>query len=162
MKCKDAEKRLLRSFDGDLEGATKAELDGHLKACPACRQKQTEYEVLLKNLKIEEAKPLPYFWERLETKLRERERLEPWTVWAKWSRRAVPVSLALVALFIGALAIFSPAAEEEISQPAALLLQNANPITEAKILFDTEKLEDRGLAIIFAADERIPDRRQRP
>jgi predicted anti-sigma-YlaC factor YlaD len=159
MKCKDAEKRLLRSFDVELEGAAKAELDGHLKACPGCRQKQTGYEALLKNLKVEEAEPLPYFWERLETKLREKERLEPWTVWAKWSRRAIPISLALIALFMGALAIFSPAADEELSQPAALLLQNANPVAESKTFFETEKLEDRNMMIIFAANEKAPDRR---
>jgi predicted anti-sigma-YlaC factor YlaD len=159
MKCKDAEKRLLRSFDGKLEGATQAELDSHLKACPGCRKTQHEYSVLLKNLKIEDVQPLPYFWERLEAKLRERERVEPWSIWAMWSRRAVPVALALIALFIGALAIFSPAAEEEISQPAALLLQNANPLTETKTLFEAKNLEDKSLVIIFAADEKIPDRR---
>jgi predicted anti-sigma-YlaC factor YlaD len=162
MKCKDAEKRLLRSFDGELEGAVKADLDSHLEACPDCRRKQSEYSVLLKNLKVEDAEPLPYFWERLETKLRERERGEPWSIWAQWSRKVIPVSLALIVLFVGALAIFSPAAEEELSQPAALLLQNVNPLIETKTLFDAEKLEDKGLVIIFAADEKTSERRQRP
>ena len=74
MKCKDAEKRLLRSFDGKLEGAARADLDSHIKACPRCRQRQKEYGVLLENLKIEDVQPLPYFWERFAAKLRERER----------------------------------------------------------------------------------------
>lgn len=159
MKCKDAEKRLLRSFDGELAGAMKTELDSHLEACPGCRKKQSEYGVLLKNLKIEDAEPLPYFWERLEAKLREKERVEPWSIWAKWSRRAIPVSLALIGLFVGALVIFSPAAEEELSQPAALLLQNANPLAEAKSLFEETKLENKNMMIIFAADEKTSDRR---
>jgi len=158
MKCKDAEKRLLRSFDGELEGATKAELAGHLKACPGCRKKQSEYGLLLKNLKIEDAEPLPYFWQRLETKLRERERVEPWTIWAKWSRRAVPVALALLLLFIGGLVFFSPG-EEDLSQAEALLLRNANPLAEAKSLFEETKLENKNMMIIFAADEKASTRR---
>ena len=158
MKCKDAEKRLLRSFDGDLEGATKAALDGHLKACPACRQKLADYGVLLKNLKIEEAKPLPYFWERFESKLRERERLEPWTVWAQWSRRAVPVALALLMLFAGALVFLGPS-EEDLSQSEALLLRNDNPLAETKAFFEETKLENKNMMIIFAADERTTARK---
>jgi len=158
MKCKDAEKRLLRSFDGELEGATKADLDGHLKACPGCRRKQTEYGVLLKNLKVEDTEPLPYFWQRLEAKLRERERVEPWTIWAKWSRRVIPVALALILLFIGGLAFFTPG-EENLSQTEALLLQNANPLAEAKSLFDETKLENKNMMIIFAADEKTSTRR---
>jgi predicted anti-sigma-YlaC factor YlaD len=159
MKCQDAEKRLLRSFDGELEGATKTELDGHLKACPGCREKQSEYGVLLKNLKIEDVEPLPYFWERLETKLRERERVEPWTIWAKWSRRAVPVALALLLLFIGGLALFAPSAAEDLSQSEALLLRNTNPLAEAKSLFEETKLENKNMMIIFAADEKEQTRR---
>jgi predicted anti-sigma-YlaC factor YlaD len=158
MKCKDAEKRLLRSFDGELEGATKAELDGHLKACPGCRKKQSQYNMLLENLKIEDAEPLPYFWERLETKLRESERVEPWTIWAKWSRRAVPVALALILLFIGGLAFFSPG-EEDLSQSEALLLRNDNPLAETKTFFEETRLENKNMMIIFAADEKVPARR---
>jgi predicted anti-sigma-YlaC factor YlaD len=158
MKCKDAEKRLLRSFDGELEGATKTELDSHLASCPGCREKQSEYGVLLKNLKIEDVEPLPYFWERLETKLRERERVEPWTIWARWSRRAVPVALALILLFIGGLALFAPG-EEDLSQSEALLLRNTNPLAEAKSLFEETKLENKNMMIIFAADEKVPARR---
>ncbi len=158
MKCKDAEKRLLRSFDGELEGATKTELDSHLASCPGCREKQSEYNVLLKNLKIEDVEPLPYFWERLETKLRERERVEPWTIWARWSRRAVPVALALILLFIGGLALFAPG-EEDLSQSEALLLRNTNPLAEAKSLFEETKLENKNMMIIFAADEKVPARR---
>jgi len=158
MKCKDAEKRLLRSFDGELEGATKAELDGHLKACPGCRKKQIEYGVLLKNLKIEDAEPLPYFWQRLEAKLRERERVEPWTIWAKWSRRAVPLALAVILLFIGGLALFAPG-EEDLSQSEALLLRNDNPLAETKTFFEETRLENKNMMIIFAADEKDPTRR---
>ena len=158
MKCKDVEKRLLRSFDGELEGATKAELDGHLKACPGCRKKQIEYGVLLKNLKIEDAEPLPYFWQRLEAKLRERERVEPWTIWAKWSRRAVPLALAVILLFIGGLAHFAPG-EEDLSQSEALLLRNDNPLAETKTFFEETRLENKNMMIIFAADEKVPVRR---
>jgi predicted anti-sigma-YlaC factor YlaD len=141
-----------------LEGATKTELDGHLKACPGCREKQSEYGVLLKNLKIEGAEPLPYFWQRLETKLRERERMEPWTIWAKWSRRAVPVALALILLFIGGLALFAPG-EEDLSQSEALLLRNDNPLTETKTFFEETRLDNKNMMIIFAADEKVPTRR---
>lgn len=158
MKCKDAEKRLLRSFDGKLEGAARADLESHIKACPRCRQRQKEYGVLLKNLKIEDVQPLPYFWERLAAKLRQRERIEPWTVWAKWSRRTVPVALALILLFAGAVAFLGPH-EEDLSQSEALLLRNTNPLAEAKSLFEETKLENKNMMIIFASDEKDPTRR---
>jgi predicted anti-sigma-YlaC factor YlaD len=158
MKCKDAEKRLLRSFDGELEGATKADLDSHLKVCPGCLEKQSEYKVLLQNLKIKDVEPLAYFWERLETKLRERERVEPWTIWARWSRRSVPVALALILLFIGGLALFAPG-EEDLSQSEALLLRNDNPLAETKTFFEETRLENKNMMIIFTVDEKVPARR---
>jgi hypothetical protein len=53
-------------------------------------------------------------------------------------------------------------AEDEMSQPEALLLQNTNPLTETNPLFEEEKIENKSLMIIFAGDERIPTRRYVP
>ena len=55
----------------------------------------------------------------------------------------------------------SPAVDEEMSQPEALLLQNSNPLSETITLFD-EKAENKSLNVIFAVNERSSFRRYGP
>jgi len=163
MRCKEAQKWLFRSVDRTLPPERTKSLDDHLGHCPRCLKLRQDYGTILGRLREgPEVEPLPYFWNRVESRLKERERAEPWTAWLKWSRRAIPVSLLLIGFFIGAIAFLSPAAEEEMSQPAALLLQNKNPLTEANALFSEEKIENKNMMIIFAGDERLPSRRYGP
>jgi hypothetical protein len=68
------------------------------------------------------------------------------------------VALAVILLFIGGLIFLAPG-EESLSQSEALLLRNANPLAEAKSLFEETKLENKNMMIIFAADEKDPTRR---
>jgi hypothetical protein len=122
-----------------------------------------DYGTILESLREETiTEPLLYFWQRVESRIRERERLEPWTVWLKWSRRAIPVSLLLIGFFVGAIAFLSPALEDEMSQPEALLLRNVNPLAETNTLFNEDKIENKSMMIIFAGDERLPSRRYGP
>jgi anti-sigma factor RsiW len=163
MRCREAEKWLLRSLDGALPSDRQSALDKHLEECPDCRKAQREYlsvqGILRGGPPVE---PLPFFWTRFESRLREQEKLEqPWTVWLKWSRRAIPVAVLLIGFFVGAIAFQPSPADEEMSQPAALLLQNANPLAEANTFFN-EKSEDKNMMIIFAGDERLPGRRYLP
>lgn len=163
MRCKEAEKWLLRSLDGKLPPDRQEALADHSGHCPRCRKLGQEYGAIMGGLRGgPEFEPLPYFWNRLESRIREREKAEPLTTWLKWSLRAIPVSLALIGFFIGAIIFVSPMAEDEMSRPEALLLQNTNPLAETTTLFDEEKIENKNLMIIFAGDERIPTRRYVP
>jgi len=163
MKCKEVERWIFSSFDRDIEKDKKAKLDIHLQECLLCRQRLKECQIIMKALqREEELEPLPYFWERLRSKLKEQERLEPWSVWKKWSQRVIPVSLALLLFFLGALIFLLPE-REELSQTEAILFQNANPLAETQALFEEEKLENRNMMIIFtAADEKEYERRYSP
>jgi anti-sigma factor RsiW len=162
MNCKKAEKWLLMSLDGRLDGRAEAGLAKHLEACPACRKARAEYRSMLALLKDgRDAVPLPRFWERLEPRLREETELVPLLFWERWNLRAIPVFLALVAL-IGGFLFFTPQARE-LSQSAALLLENRDPLSETQAIFEADKAETRTMMLMFASlDEKTPVGRQIP
>jgi predicted anti-sigma-YlaC factor YlaD len=144
-------------------GDRRDEAERHAAGCPDCRSFERDYAPILGMLKAgAEPEPLPYFQERLWAKIAERERAESWTLWLRWSRRAIPVSLALIAVFVGAIFFFGPALEDDMSQPAALLIKNANPLTETNALFNEDKIEARSMMIMFAGAELASSRRYRP
>jgi len=160
VRCREVRKWLLRSLDGILDPSREKAVDDHIKLCSRCRKLRQEYRTITHSLRRQpDAEPLPHFWERLQSKLKDRERQEPEAIWLKWCLRAIPVSLILIGFFIGAIAFWNPSGEEEMSQPEALLLRNANPIAETKTFFEEEKLENRNMMIIFTGDEKVPDRR---
>lgn len=162
MNCKKAEKWLLRSLDGRLDGRAEALLSEHLEACPACRKARAEYRSMLALLRqAPDAAPLPLFWERLEPRLREETELAPLLFWERWSLRAIPVFLALV-FAAGAALFFTPQAGE-LTSSEALLLENRSPLTETQAIFDAEKPETRNMMLIFASlEEKTPGRRPIP
>ena len=163
MRCKDAQKWILRSLDAALPAGTSKELDGHAAGCARCAKARREYEAIAGRLKAgSEADPLPYFWTRLESRIRDAERQEPWAGWLRWSRRAIPVSLLLIGFFVGAIAFLSPAIDEEMSQPEALLLRNINPLAETNTLLNEQRTEDKSMMIMFAGNEQLPSLRYRP
>lgn len=162
MRCRQANRLLTRSADAPLDPERKRTLDAHLAACPACRALRSRAELVRSSLAGSPAPgPLPYFYERLRARIDERRRIEPAGLWVRWSMRAVPVSLLLIGFFAGAIVFLSPAVDEEMSQPEALLLQNANPLSETITLLD-EKAEDKSLHVIFAVNERAAARRYGP
>ena len=162
MDCRKAEKLLLRSLDGRLEGRAKDFLGKHLEACPACRKAAAEYRFMLALLRDgREADPPPRFWERLEPRLREETELVPLLFWERWSLRAIPVFLALVVL-IGGFLFFTPQARE-LTRSEALLLENTNPLGAAQQIVDEEKSDTRSMMLIFASlEEKTPVRRPTP
>ncbi len=105
---------------------------------------------LLRQEKVQE--PKPYFWERLQVKIRERQDIPFWVSIKQWSLRAVPVSLIFVLVMTLAIVLFFPSQDEELSQSEALLLRNLNPLEETQLLFD-EKLENQNLILIFSSLE---------
>ena len=162
MNCRKAEKLLLRSIDGRLDGRDAALLAKHLEACPACRKAEAQYRSMFGLLKAGgDAAPLPRFWERLEPRLREETELVPLLFWERWSLRAIPVFLALVIL-IGGFHFFAPQTRE-MSQSATLLLENRDFFSETQALFEADKPETRTMMLLFASmDEKSPARRPTP
>lgn len=162
MNCRKAEALLLKSLDGRLDERARGLLARHLEACPSCRKAEREYRTMLGLLKESaDAAPLPRFWERLEPRLREETELVPLLFWERWNLRAVPVFLALVIL-LGGLILFAPKTAE-LSQSAALLLENRDPLSETTALLNADKPETQTMMLMFASlDEKSPLRRPTP
>ncbi len=162
MNCKTAEKRILRSLDGRLDGRSAGLLGKHLEACPSCRKAETEYRSMLALLRDGgEAAPLPRFWERLEPRLREEMEIAPLVFWERSCLRAIPVFLVLVCIAAGAL-FFTPQAAE-LSQSEALLLGNVDPFSETGQIFSADKADTRNMMLLFASlEEKTPERRPMP
>jgi hypothetical protein len=162
MNCRKAEKWLLRSVDVRLDRRAADLLAGHLEVCPFCRKAEREYRRMFDLLRDgRDATPLPRFWERLEPRLREETELVPLLFWERWSLRAIPVFLALVAL-VGGFLFFAPQ-DAELSQSATLLLENRDPLSETRALFEADKAETRTMMLMFASlDEKSPLRRPTP
>jgi hypothetical protein len=77
----------------------------------------------------------------------------------RWSLRTIPVALTLIAVFIGAIVFLGPALDDDMSQPAALLIKNANPLSETNALFNEDKLDAKSMMIMFAGNEFASSRR---
>jgi hypothetical protein len=153
MKCKKMERLLLRSFDDPLKNKKKETLKNHLESCPLCQRRKKEYKIIADNLREKDIpEPKPYFWERLQPKLKEPKKFEPWLEWKWGSIRAVPLSLAIIIFIALATLLFIPKQKKELSQ-SELLLQNVNPIQETKTLFEEEKIEDKNMKLIWLAME---------
>ncbi|NIM90497.1 MAG: hypothetical protein GTO17_06070 [Candidatus Aminicenantes bacterium] len=162
MKCKEVEKLLSRHFDSILTSEEKDNLEIHLKSCSSCQAKRREYETILETLRKEEFPELkPYFWERLQPKLK--EKFLPLTLWKQWSIRAIPISLLVILLLATALLIFLPEKKVELSQTEALLLRELNPLQEANTLLEERNIENQNMMLIFTSlEEENTERRYEP
>lgn len=154
MKCKKAEKFLLRSFDGVLKIEERDKLERHLKSCLLCQRKKEDYQSILEALKEKDfPETRPYFWERLQPKLKERKKYEPLLLWKQWGMKTIPLSLLMIILLTIALIFSFQRKNEELSQSGILLFQNANPIQEAKIFLEEGGIENKNMMIIFTSLE---------
>jgi len=97
MNCKKAEKLLLKSFDGLLRNEETQKFEKHLEHCLRCQTKKEQYQAIRRALKEKDyLEPKPYFWERLQPRLKEQKKYEPWSLWKRWSLSAIPLSLVIV------------------------------------------------------------------
>lgn len=163
MSCKKSEKWILRSFDNRLKQKEKKKLEKHIKSCSLCQEKREEYRTIIGLLRQENPQePKPYFWERLQAKIKERKGAPVWATVKQWSFRVVPVSLLLVLLIAVVTILVLPTKDQEFSQSEELLLRNRNPLEETQLLFD-ERLEDQNMMIIFSGlEEKDSPRRDAP
>jgi len=160
MKCKTAEKLILRSLDGRLDRSQKARLDEHLRSCASCRRADAEYRAMISLLhESGDQAPPPRFWARLEPRLKEERKLVPLVLWERWALHAIPIFVALVVL-AAALFIFTPQTRE-MSQSEALLIENTNPFTETSNLFEQRHPERRSMMLMFASLDEKPSVRKR-
>ena len=154
MKCKKFERLLSPAFDGRLKKEEKEELESHLKSCLSCQMKSREYKTILNLLRKKvDSEPKPYFWERLQTKIKERGKVTPWTIVKQWSLKAVPLSLLLALALVLVISLLSPPKSQELSQSEVLLLRNLKPLQETRPLLEEERLENQNMMIIFSAME---------
>jgi len=151
MRCKKSEKYLLRSFDDRLSREEKDRLNTHLKKCPLCQERYREYQSMLQTLRSDDfPEPKPYFWERLQPRLKEERRYGPWPLWKLWGIRTLPVSLLLIAALTVTALFFLPAQQEELSQ-SGILLRNQNPFEESLPLLAEEGIENPNMMLIFTS-----------
>jgi hypothetical protein len=164
MKCRKAEKFLLQSFDRALEAQEKNELEEHVQNCTRCQKKEKEYRMILGVLREDKTPALlPHFWERLQAKIQERRKLSILPLWQKWSLKVIPATLVLIFVLAAAMIFVLPRRQEELSQSEILLLQDENPLLEAKNLLEQKKLEDKSMMLIFTAlEEKESSRRYFP
>jgi hypothetical protein len=161
MKCKKAEMFLSKSVDGRLSDKEKRMLEEHLAGCSSCLKKKDEYVFIAETLRADDFPELsPYFWERLQPKLRENKKYAFWSEWKQWGLRAAPVSVfAVVALVLG-LALFFPQTGDELSQTSDLLLLDNPPLPETVTLLEADTGENKSMQLIFMAMEEKPDLRR--
>lgn len=154
MTCKEVEKLISRHFDGVLTSEEKEKLKTHLESCLDCQAKRQEYETILETLRKEEfPEPKPYFWERLQPRLKEKEKYLPLTLWKRWTIRAIPISLLSVLLLTAVFLIFLPEKKVELSQTEVLLLRELNPLQEANALLEEGNIENKNMMLIFTSLE---------
>ena len=67
--------------------------------------------------------------------------------------RTIPVFLLLVLFLTAALVFIPPGNGVELSESGVLLLRNLNPLEEARMLFEEEKIENKNMMLIFLAVE---------
>mgnify|MGYP001187412247 CR=1 FL=1 len=151
MKCKKAERLMLKSLDHSLKPDENESLQEHLKQCSLCRQKQEEYKNILSLLEEQELpEPKPYFWTRLKPKLKRDRSYESWLAWKKWSLRAIPISLLVLILFGSLITVFIPSEQTELSR-AEVLLQNQNPFVDSLPLLEEGRVENENIHLIFTS-----------
>ena len=161
MKCKRVELFLSKSLDGRLTDTEKEALEEHLLGCSSCQKKRDEYAFISETLGREDFPEVsPYFWERLQPRLKESRKYTFWSEWKLWSLRAVPVSLIIVAMLVLGFSLFLPQPTDELSQTGDLLLRSTPPLPETVTLLEAETGENKSMQLIFMAMEEKPDLRR--
>lgn len=161
MKCKRAETFISRDFDGLLADKEKGALERHLKECSACQERMEDYSFMIETLRDQDFPEVKaYFWERLQSRLKEQRIYDVWSLWKRWSLRAVPLSIVAVIILALGLVLFLPQPKEELSQTEALLLRNSLPYPETLTFLEEEGTENKGMQIIFTAMEEKQDTRR--
>ncbi len=162
MRCKTAEKWILRSLDLPLDEEQEQALAAHRRECAACHALEEEYFSLRQTLQSEDfPAPNPYFWERLQPRLAEAGRPGLQALWKQLGLRAMPCSLAVIVFVVLAATFLISPEPAELSQ-SGMLLRDQNPFQDS--LLPAEDVQGNpNMALLFSSlDEDGSLRRQSP
>lgn len=154
MNCRQAERRLLRSFDGRITVKERKELEEHLRYCSRCSRLEKEYKALFSWIKLDQIPdPLPNFWERLEKKIASLGRPEPEVIWQPILVRAATAALIGLIILTGLMIFFQVSKSVAFSQTEALIFQEENPFPEVQQILNEAQPEQRNLRLMFSSLE---------
>jgi len=122
-----------------------------------------EYEDIMLTLRDDAfPEPQPYFWERLQPRLKESRPFMPWVEWKQWGLRAIPLSLAVILFFTLTATFLLPPAQEEINLSGTeSLLQDQIPFQDLSPLLAGEELDNPNMELIFMASDETRDIRRK-
>lgn len=155
MNCQQLNERLIEFLDGRLETRQRAEVEAHLAACAACRQRAAEFRSL--SLVLEEwqpTEPSAAFDARLAERI-ESAAASSWRWWLAWMRPAYVAVLALLLVAAG-IVIWMQQGSAPAPSPVAVhapapVAPNPMPTTAATNK-DEEVLLLENLAVLENAD----------
>lgn len=154
MNCRQAERRLLRSFDGRTTAKERKELEEHIHHCSRCARLEKEYKTLFSWIKLDQVpEPLPNFRERLEKKIASLGSPEPEIIWQPILIRAATLALIGLIILIGLTIFFQVGKSAALSQTEALIFQEENPFPEVQQILNEAQPEQRNLRLMFSSLE---------
>jgi hypothetical protein len=101
MNCQDCDERLGDYVDGALDATARAEVDAHLRACPACRAVVSDFEAIRSlSRELQPLRPGPQVWQRIAAATSRPSRRAWWAsspfgAWQPVLASAVAVLLAI-------------------------------------------------------------------
>lgn len=154
MNCRQAERRLLRSFDGRITAKERKELVDHISHCSRCARLETEYKALLSWIKFDRIpETLPNFKERLEKKIASLGRPRPEIIWQPILVKAATGALIGLIILTGLMIFFQIGKSIAFSQTEALIFQEETPFPEVQQILNEDQPEQRNLRLMFSSLE---------
>ncbi len=154
MNCRQAERWLLRSFDGRITAEEAEKLREHVHKCSRCQRLERDYNFLLPLLKVDAgAEPLPFFQERLQKKLAAIARPTPEIIWQPILVRAATMALIGLIIITGLMILVLPVKSPAVSQSEALVFQSEEPFPEVQQILNEAQPEQRNLRLMFSSLE---------
>lgn len=148
MNCEKFEPLLIAYTDGRAADAERAEVDRHLLACAACRERVEGFAHVWNVL--DEA-PAPQISEAFDARLRARIAAEPRATWLAWlpaPRFAfATVALLLLSVWVG---------RQPVVAPDDASTQAVTAEAESRAVKDLQTLEDLDVLVKFEALSELP------
>ncbi len=167
MECETWRSKLLEYLDGDLTGATRAELEAHLIQCERCRDElQSLQDTLALIARMPAPDPSEAFWQQYLRELRQKVapalRLAGLRDWlASLMLRPIPAMAVGIALILAVFLTWNTLTERRIPPLASLDLTEQLALSQdLDLLRDMELLETLDLLEDWDIIELMPDRQQ--
>lgn len=98
MRCRACHKKLSCYVDGELSGRDRREVEAHLASCEGCRAELERLSLIRGAFaSLPGATPVPFFYERIATRLRAEE-APAWEGWKVFGRLAAAAVLLIACL----------------------------------------------------------------